>query len=357
MKGKNLFKRIATTGLAAAMVMSMGMPAFADTVDNVTVVNDTQIHKTITHEENTTPSNKSFTFEVAPGTKSGTQTASPVPSSVDSTTHQVTLNTTAGQAADTATIFSASDYSETGVYTYTISEVAGTSDNYWTYDNHSYAIEVKVTRDTNGNLQIAGVTAKRDDATDKTDSIAFENNYTAWGNDGGEEPSTKPTALTVNKHVKGDDSNPNDTFTFQITFTAPEGIDTTKVPTDSNGNTYKYGTVTGTENTFSLTGTGSLSFSIPAGVTYTVTETNNGGYQHTYISTSGDNDNGYGTTEKTSQNGSSVRNTSTTIDVRNTKEVTNVLTGVVNQYGGLLMIVAIAAAGIIVLSIRRRREA
>lgn len=350
------------------MVLSMGVPAFAKEYTNsdnstVNAVADYNLHKTVTTNADSMP-NKEFTFNVTNGTQEGTGgetgiTAVTSPSLNNSNSITLNANTlTKGSdgytytGATTSAIIDASIFNnyDAGIYDYTIKE-DGTNDNNWTYDSNTYKMKVKVSKDGN-TATIDAITFQG--TGDKLDNISFTNNYTVWGHDGGtDNPNTTPTdALTISKVTAGTGSNNTDTFTFTVKFTAADGQDTSKVPyseaEDGTKTNYVYG-----DNTITLHGNQSISFAVPSGVTYTVTESSNTlGYNKTEVKVNS----GSYTQAMTTGTQTINRTEAQTVTFRNSK-VTNVLTGVVNQYGGLIMIVAIAAAGIIVLSIRRRREA
>lgn len=359
MKKRNLLNKVLTTGLAAAMVMSMGMPVFAGTYNNpegstpasVKSLDAYSISKTQTTND-TVPSDTKYTFTVEAGSKEGTTSgvtvASPALSTVNAS-KQVELEQDdfTNGTATTDAIFKNEDFAnaDDGIYDYTVSEVKPSTYNsdYWTYDDTVYTIRVKVTDGA-----IAAITATPDgDTTKKADKISFTNTYVAWGNDKEETPTTTPTdALVVSKTTDGNAYTDGDSFTFKITFTKADNVPATTVPKDSAGKAYVYG-----ENTVTLTSGNSISFAIPDGTTYKVEETDSLKADKTEVST--DNKQTY--SEGTTASGTIDRNNSYTVDFKNTKSSSNVLTGIVNNYGGLIAVVAIAAAGMIIVAVRRHR--
>ena len=92
-----------------------------------------------------------------------------------------------GTARDSVTIsgegsanFGTIKFTETGVYTYTISETAGTASGY-TYDSSVYTLTVTVTRDGNGNLTATASYSKNGGAVETTATFVNTHNYIPTG--------------------------------------------------------------------------------------------------------------------------------------------------------------------------------
>lgn len=346
------------------MVMSMGVPVLADTQ-----ISNYSVTKTVTDLSGTDYVAPAKTFTFVLEAQEGTTV---YPKSVDTTTHQATLDvaaTTSSSATATATLnnlFQASDYTAAGIYSYKLSEV-GTDTDHWDYDNSYYMINVKVTN-VAGQIAIAGVTAEQYTDADgdgeftsqgKKESISFNNNYTAWGNDG-DNPgdSGSDTGLVVKKTLSGEDYSNSDSFTFDVTFS--KGDYTGNVaPTETTSTKRGSGTITyDTAYQITLTGGQTATFKVPAGVTYTVSETNRGTYSTTRYSFTDTTTEDNGTTidANTATPSHEIATTANYITFDNSKTA-NPLTGIVNNYGGLLAVVAIAGIGIVMVMVRRRREA
>lgn len=358
---KQLIKKVLTTSLAAAMVLSMGVPAFAADTEDVVSKHDSNyvIQKTLKTPANTTVTKptESYTFTVAAGVADSSDSSKAGVTDGLTTTQTITADNLTGSTGGvytgytTADLFSGVNFTEEGIYNYTITETAGNTAD-MTYSNTSYAVKVKVVKDENDNYNITGVTAN--DGTSKKNAIEFTNTYQPWGNSdtpsGGGTPDTDK-GLTISKSVEGTESNTNDTFTFSVTFTKDANV-TNKITVSYDGtasNTtgeIEYGTYT-----FTLTGNDSINFKIPAGTQYNVTETGKGDYTSTKVSV-----NGADATTALTSGTQTITTGANTVAFTNSHDV-GTLTGVFNQYSGLIMIVAIAAVGLVVISIRRRREA
>lgn len=340
------------------MVLSMGVPVFAATDNDGDET--TRSGATITKEIDTAtgvtaPTDKVFTFKIEPGTKvktSDTETTvnSPKPAAATTVTdeNETYYTVTKTGSGTTSDVFVASDFNSVGagVYTYTVSEIASTDTtdlNNWTYDPISYTVRVKVIAGTNGALTIKGITAETTDG--KQTAIKFNNDYTKWGNtdNGGNESN----GLVVSKSIKGQGLDATDDFTFSITFNKGSIPDENKKVT-SGSTTYEYGQA----YTFTLNGgtNKSKAFKIPVGATYTVEEKNVGNAKSTTYSV-----NGGTATDGTKVDTTTITSGANTVAFENSSTVTP-LTGVVSQYGGLIAVIAIAAAGMVILAVRRSRS-
>ncbi|MDD3338942.1 MAG: FctA domain-containing protein [Lachnospiraceae bacterium] len=148
--------------------------------------------------------------------------------------------------------FGAIAYAQAGTYTYEIKETTG-SDRGYTYDDSVYTITVKVT-DENGQLEAVGTVTKGEEAAD---AILFTNKY-----------ETKPVTVDppVEKKITGDTPSADETFTFQMkaadsAFPMPEGSENgVKLASVKGSGKVEFG-----EYTYTKPGTYSYSISEVAG--------------------------------------------------------------------------------------------
>lgn len=409
---KNLRAKVLTAGLTAAMVLSMGSPVFAapQTVDGVNAVStdeSAKISKTLEMaKKGVTNPGFTFTFDFSPVTavKRANKT------DADKTEYVLDITKTAGTkqsqtvtlsnvtSNNTSAIFSSSEFSEAGVYGYIVTESAtakigdeefkGDADHILTLDQTKYLVRIKVVSDE-GTLKIAGISAqaanvttegstttitptgeKIDGGTDEggtKGTIPFTNKYTEYANDDPTDPDPKSgdddnsdKGLVISKKITGEGANTNDQFVYKIEFTADSvnaGLTTSvtnnvKVYSDEACNTEVTSLKDSGTYYFKLGNNQEIDFKVPAGTAYTVTETN-GDYT---VKTTG-YDNGTARSEGTT---AAVSGTAgeyiNTVAYTNDKSGTP-LTGIVNNYGSLIAVVAIAAGGMVILTLRRRRDA
>lgn len=382
MKRKTLVKRIATTGLAAAMALSMSLPVFAMEGDGTLVSNDNsaKINKTLTMAENgVSVPEATFNFSVT-----STDSGAPEVSNVTIKASDAMKN----KSAATDAIFGKVDLTNTvpGQYTYTVKETEVTEANWkdpdtessgdnhvLTTDKAEYKVVIRVENGTAGKT-ITGITAqkKKADGTygDKQSTIDFTNKYTEYANDDPtpnpnpdepETPGDSSKGLVISKRITGTGADTTKKFTYSIEFTedkANSGLATTvtnagkKLYTNEDCTTEAASIVAGTTYYFQLGNNDEIDIKLPAGNSYTVKELNANPYTaSTNVVTNGEKD--------TKQTGADV--TATVGEKSNTVAYTNdlgasPLTGIVNNYGGLIAVVAIAAGGMVVLTLRRRRE-
>lgn len=429
MKGKSIVKKILTTGVAAAMVVTMsGMPVWAATLANgVTAISaddGAKIEKTLKEAaQGVDVPTATFKFGFTPYAVTstvGTVTATTgVKAGPTKDTVQITSGTSSiagtydiqiiNGSAKTGKIFAASEFNGDsygpGIYGYLVQETetgfTNTSDKILTKDNTVYYVEVKVINE-DGTLKIAGVTARPatvengvvtalgekipgtdNSKTGTEDGIPFENDYAEYAHNtpGGGDDTTANTSegLKITKKTSGTGFKSDQKFTYSITFT--EDKTEVKGSTETNkkyvndvlditsgsavytakkaDNSDVDGTAT-TANTklsydttyyFTLTKDGNISFKLPAGTSYEVEEIGNGGATSvtSAIITNGTSSTG------AAKVSSYVGAKNNTVTYTNTNDG-NPLTGIINNYGSLIAVVAIAAGGIVVLTLRRRRE-
>lgn len=215
------------------------------------------------------------------------------------------------------------EYTNVGVYEYTLKEVAGTTAGVAYYPD-DIRLVVTVINGENGKLRIAAVHVESEGAKSDT----FPNTY-------------KAGELDVSKTVTGNLGDKNKYFEFKVTLTGENG----KTYRDSDAvtggsNTANPSTIKiGEETTFLLKHDDTITIeNMPYGVTYTVTETAAEGY----------------TTEKTGADGT-ISAADQTAAFTNTK-TGEVDTGVVLNNMPYILVLAVLAAGVAVFIIRKRRE-
>lgn len=152
------------------------------------------------------------------------------------------------------------EYTNVGVYEYTLQEVAGNTAGV-AYYGKTIKLVVTVINGTDGNIRVAAV---HTESEDEVKSDKFENTYSAG-------------TLTVKKTVTGNLGDKKKEFDFTVTFAAPEGKNWTPAIGASEGATMVEDNPM--SYTFKLKHDAMATFgNLPAGVTYTVTETPVDGY-------------------------------------------------------------------------------
>lgn len=369
MKLKRMMKAAAATGLAVVMSLGMSTAAFAATLDNVTTVKnggEIGINKSFTMaKDGMTKPDSTFTFTVTPGNSS----PAIANSTVTMNASDIDLKDGTGTAESVTKIFADSDFAsaDPGIYKYTITESAISFTNDESHilykDPSTWNIEVKVVSD-NGTNKIAGITAKKGDDGTKADKITFDNTYTELANNEPTDPDNPAgdtdNGLVITKKVTGESAKTSDEFEYSIKFTAPAGnkdADGNAIPvtikSDTNdtkvvGNTVSYGTA----YTFKLKKDQKIAFSLPAGTHYTVTESDKVGY----TAASEVVTNGTKSTTGDESVTSYVGEKQNTVTYTNTAADVGALTGIINQYGPLMAVAAIAIAGMAALIVMRRRR-
>lgn len=408
MKGKKLFNKIAATGMTVAMVAAMGMPVFAEDADNVvTSAGSATISKEVYTAQNGEVKVPAGTYTFAFANKNNDD-------KLNISNKTVTLDSaTAGndgklELKTNAILTSAESKALTdkgvGIYTYVLTEgtptltdksvtidpvSTSTADKILRTDPTAYLIRIKVVNDSQG-TRISGITAEKfasaeeansaNTATDgnKVATITFNNKYTEYGN----STTNTTNGLSISKSVTNseDENIDSKNFNYTITFTedttkyasANDGINNTtntyvndglgisasKAVTNSTTNAsatvLSYGTYK-----FTLHNDETINFKVPAGTKYTVTETGESGYTASYTVTT----NGTAASQVKSETAGTDASTGDQYVTTGANSVafvndaaSNPLTGIVNNYGGLIAVVAIAAVGIVFVMVRRRRE-
>lgn len=220
MKRTNLAKKLTAMAMTGAMVMSMGMTAFA--AGPLTVTEDkVTLTKEITKGEDVLYPNTTFSFAVSPfGTPNmaiegetdpvvyggvaggasfaeGDDTITVTPESTDLTT-EITLNS--------------SVFTKPGVFRYVVTETAGDYDG-MAYDTDYYYLDLYVVNGEEGydfDAVVASQVTEEGVVSSEKSDLTFTNVYTT--ND-----------LTVTKIITGNQANMNEKFSFEITVNGATG--------------------------------------------------------------------------------------------------------------------------------------
>lgn len=260
-------KRVWVLLVAAVMVLTMGVNAFAVEVPTVGNGTETQeatvfVTKNLIMAEGITVPNATFQFEIT-GKTEGAPKASIAPVSYPADTQQATENKLESglvlhELRQTVAItFEA--FPHAGLYEYEVKETADTyqGEGTVTYAADVYHLQVYVANKADGSLYVKTVTAQKEGT--KQSQIVFTNYF------------GKNASLTVEKKTTGDLADKTKSFQFTIKFTEPA----TSLETEF------VGTIDGAEVRcpvgqvvpFNLKDGQKLVFdSLPAGTRYTVTE-------------------------------------------------------------------------------------
>lgn len=320
-------KKLLSIGLAAMLAFGLATTSFAEEAGNVTTPTDgtVTIHKVYKLENaGTTSPEETFTLEqVGDGTVTdGEATSAPHLGTITGAAYEEGAATVSGTTGDITVALP--EYTNVGVYEYTLKEVAGTTAGVTYYDK-GIKLVVTVVNDNNGKLRIAAV---HTESTGETKSDNFPNTY-------------KAGKLDVKKTVTGNLGDKNKYFEFKVTLTGEAG----KTYRDSyavtgGSNTENPSTIKiGEETRFLLKHDETIHIeNLPYNVTYTVTETAVDGY----------------TTTKTGDTGT-INAADQTAAFTNTK-TGSIDTGVVLNNMPYILVLAVLAAGVVVFIIRKRRE-
>lgn len=320
-------KKLLSIGLAAMLAFGLATTSFAEEARDVTTPTDgiVTIHKVYKLENAGTKSPaETFTLEqVDKGVvKDGEAKTAPDLGTITGAKFDDGAATISGTTGDITVALP--EYTNVGVYEYTLKEVAGTTAGVTYYDK-GIKLVVTVVNDNNGKLRIAAV---HTESTGEAKSDNFPNTY-------------KAGELDVSKTVTGNLGDKNKYFEFKVTLTGENG----KTYRDSyavtgGSNTANPSTIKiGEETTFLLKHGDTITIAnLPYGVTYTVTETAAEGY----------------TTEKTGADGT-ISAADQIAAFTNTKDG-SIDTGVVLNNMPYILVLAVLAAGVAVFIIRKRRE-
>lgn len=320
-------KKLLSIGLAAMLAFGLATTSFAEEAGDVTTPTDgtVTIHKVYKLENAGTKSPaETFTLEqVDKGVvKDGEAKTAPDLGTITGAKFDDGAATVSGTTGDITVALP--EYTNVGVYEYTLKEVDGKTAGVTYYDK-GIKLVVTVVNDNNGKLRIAAV---HTESTGETKSDNFPNTY-------------KAGELDVSKTVIGNLGDKNKYFEFKVTLTGENG----KTYRDSyavtgGSNTANPSTIKiGEETTFLLKHGETIHIeNLPYGVTYTVTETAAEGY----------------TTEKTGDTGE-INAADQAAEFTNNK-AGSIDTGVVLNNMPYILVLAVLAAGVAVFIIRKRRE-
>ena len=320
-------KKLLSIGLAAMLAFGLATTSFAEEAGDVTTPTDgtVTIHKVYKLENaDTTSPAETFTLEqVDKGVvKDGEAKTAPDLGTITGAKFDDGAATISGTTGDITVALP--EYTNVGVYEYTLKEVDGKTAGVTYYDK-GIKLVVTVVNDNNGKLRIAAV---HTESTGEAKSDNFPNTY-------------KAGELDVSKTVTGNLGDKNKYFEFKVTLTGEEG----KTYRDSyavtgGSNTANPSTIKiGEETTFLLKHGETIHIeNLPYGVTYTVTETAAEGY----------------TTEKTGDTGK-INAADQAAEFTNNK-AGSIDTGVVLNNMPYILVLAVLAAGVVVFIIRKRRE-
>ena len=321
-------KKLLSIGLAAMLAFGLATTSFAEEAGDVTTPKDgtVTIHKVYKLENaDTTSPAETFTLEqVGKGrVTDGDATEAPALGTITGATYKEGAATVRGTTGDITVALP--EYTNVGVYEYTLKEVAGKTAGVTYYDK-DIKLVVTVVNDDNGKLRIAAV---HTESTGEAKSDNFPNTY-------------KAGELDVSKTVTGNLGDKNKYFEFTVTLNGVEGktyADSYAVTGGSADAKNPTTIAVGVPTKFNLKHGDTITIAnLPYGVTYTVTETAAEGY----------------TTEKTGDHGtiSAVDQTAAFTNTKNGE----VDTGVVLNNMPYILVLAVLAAGVVVFIIRKRRE-
>lgn len=333
----------------ALMAVAMAMPAYAD--NTVTVPTITagapQVTKHFVMAEGLEIPSETFRFTATAVTE-GAPTATIADVSYVSGDTLGTLDN-GKYSIDKSAAITFGDFPHAGLYEYTVAETAGSTTGV-TYDDASYNLRVYVVNKDGGDLEVQTITAAKND--EKQDEIGFTNTY------------RKNASLTISKSTVGSMADKTKGFAFTITFTK-SGTESDDV-TSYTGKIGEENVVcnVGTETTFYLHDGESLVFdSLPVGTRYVVTEQ---AAQDGYKPSVNVVENGVEQTERSAADTESLSTaeanaTNLVGENENKVEFTNTyddipVTGLVLNNLPAVMLIAISAAALVLLTLCKRRR-
>lgn len=271
-------KKILAMLLAVMMLLSVASVAMADgvtdtpaTPTDMTTVTIKKVYK-LANAGTTSPAETFTLAQVGDGrVTDGEASSAPALGAITGANFAAGAATVNGTTGDITVALP--EYTNVGVYEYTLKEVAGTTAGV-TYYGDNITLKVTVINDTEGNLRIAAVHAESENnalEAGKTKKDNFPNTYSAG-------------TLKVSKTVTGNLGDKDKYFEFKVTLTGETGKTYGETYTVTGGsNTANPATIKiGEETTFQLKHDETITIAnLPYGVTYTVTETAADGYTTT----------------------------------------------------------------------------
>lgn len=346
MKLNKTIGRVATTLVATAMLASLAAPAYAAEAALVTTTNTVSFTKAITKDEAAGVPTGQFVFTVTDGTGSVSTQITDEDSNTENGVQIVANNTGATVAVDIS--FKMAGFDAPGTYSYTLQETS-TDIPGMTVDNTKYTLNVVVvnadSENPDGKTFVIN-SAELSAGEGKTDTIT--DTYTTY-------------SLTLDKTLKGDFADKNDSFVFDITFNA----------NDTHATSFKLGNETvnfvdgvATQQVTLKGGESIVADGLPVGTTYTITESTEQGDAAKYETTaSGTGVNDF--TEASKQvtgdvkvpgAGDGAPEVASDVEVHYFNTLTSTpATGIVMDVAPYALLVVIAAAGCFVF-LRKRRE-
>ena len=324
-------KKILAMLLAVMMLLSVASVAMAegvtDTPTDMTTVTIKKVYK-LANAGTTSPAETFTLAQVGAGrVTDGEASSAPALGTITGANFTEGAATVEGFTGDITVALP--EYTNVGVYEYTLKEVAGTTAGV-TYYGDNITLKVTVINDTEGNLRIAAVHAESENnalEAGKTKKDNFPNTYSAG-------------TLKVSKTVTGNLGDKDKYFEFKVTLTGETDKTYGETYTVTGGsNTANPATIKiGEETTFQLKHGDIISIAnLPYGVSYTVTETAADGY----------------TTTKTGNTGS-INAAEQTAAFTNKKDGT-IDMGVMLDSMPYVLVLAVVGAAVIALIAKKRR--
>lgn len=333
---------------AALMAVAMAMPAYADDAVPTITADSPQVTKHFVMAEGLAIPSETFSF-TATAVTADAPDATIANVSYSSTDNYGDLTTENYYSIDKNAAITFGEFPHAGLYEYTVTETAGSTTGV-TYDDANYNLRVYVVNKDGGDLEVQTITAAKND--EKEDEIGFTNTY------------RKNASLTITKNTVGSMADKTKAFTFTITFTK-SGTEDASV-TSYTGKIGEEDIVCeiGKETSFNLHGGESLVFdSLPAGTRYTVTEV---GAEDGYKPSVKVVENGVQQSERTATDADSLSTADTNEtnligENENKVEFTNTyddipVTGLVLNNLPAVMLIAVSAAALVLLTLCKRRR-
>lgn len=311
-------KKLITFILVLSLVLGLGTVAFADEYEDKSEVT---INKTLTIvNQGTKNPSETFSFTVVEGSGERDDQSIPAPEfDQEDAAFEITID--AGET-EASTDINLPDFTQVGVYTYTLEENPGTTAG-MRYDSNEYYLVVTVINDPDNEGEFLRVLTLTDENNLKTE--AFENSFEAGD-------------LTINKVITGNFADPDDVFTVTVTVTPDEGkvINADPIEWYTEAVSEEDGVYTAT---YTLKGGESVTIkNLPYDVSYTVVETRDTRYDAPKYDNNAERDFDAATIETT---------------ITNERNI-GIETGINLDSMPYLIILAVAIGGLAVFMVRRR---
>lgn len=326
MKLKKMFAGV----VAAAMMLTMSATAFADEYNDMSSVTITKSYEA-TNSGTTSPA-ETFGFDiartsVADAASDVTAENMPIPTIANNAVYESGDAGTVNKTKDI--IVNLPEYSSVGIYTYTITERAGSTAGV-NYRDAGIRLVVTVLQGETGKVRVAAV---HTETANGTKTSTFDDNEYSAG------------SLTVTKQVTGNMGDRQKEFNVTVTFTAPEGKTVGEAISYTDGTETKTIAANWTGNTatanITLKHDESVTFTnIPYGVTYTVAEDD--------YTSDGYDEPSYSDTDRT------VNSADETVTITNNKGAGTIDTGIGLDSLPYIMILAMVAVAMVVFLGRKR---